>query len=238
MGPSLRVQALGNPSDVQRSNAVFDRFHNHADRSRPKILPPVDCARTTLDGPCPRLKSASSMLGERLVWGRCDDRGTAEKSAIARAPQSPQTHTMEGQSRQVIRISAALIDDDLGRLLLVRKAGTESFMQAGGKIEAGEDAWAALCRELGEEIGLDLTGQSQQFLGCFVAPAANEADCLVEAHLFHVRTRHEPLIAHEIAEAIWVSLVDAAELTLAPLTRDCVLPIAVGIMSPAQSSGG
>ena len=50
---------------------------------------------------------------------------------------------MEQQHRQVVRIFAALIDDDLGRLLLVRKAGTASFMQAGGKIEA-EDLVAAI----------------------------------------------------------------------------------------------
>jgi 8-oxo-dGTP pyrophosphatase MutT (NUDIX family) len=37
-----------------------------------------------------------------------------------------------------IRIAAALIDDDSGRMLLVRKAGTPWFMQAGGKIEPGE----------------------------------------------------------------------------------------------------
>lgn len=133
---------------------------------------------------------------------------------------------MGDEPRQIIRIAAAVIVDDRGRLLLVRKAGTASFMQAGGKIEAGESAWSALRRELLEEIGLDLTHHEQHYLGRFCAPAANEADCTVEAELFHVRTLHEPSTAAEIEEAVWVHTADASALALAPLTRDCVLPLA------------
>ena len=42
----------------------------------------------------------------------------------------------------------ARIRDDDGRLLLSRKRGTSAFMQAGGKIEPGEQPAAALVREL------------------------------------------------------------------------------------------
>src|SRR5260363_195441 len=54
----------------------------------------------------------------------------------------------------VIPIAAALIEDGAGHVLLVRKADTRFFMQAGGKIEPGEEPAAALVRELHEEIGL------------------------------------------------------------------------------------
>ena len=37
-----------------------------------------------------------------------------------------------------IRIVAAVIVDEAGRLLLVRKRGTQAFMQPGGKIAPGE----------------------------------------------------------------------------------------------------
>ncbi|WP_456681551.1 NUDIX domain-containing protein [Bradyrhizobium sp. USDA 3311] len=40
-----------------------------------------------------------------------------------------------------------------GRVLLVRKKATESFMQPGGKIEIGEHPQDALRRELSEELG-------------------------------------------------------------------------------------
>lgn len=136
---------------------------------------------------------------------------------------------MTATSAAIIRIAAALIDDDHGRLLLVRKAGTASFMQAGGKIEPGENPWAALRRELIEEIGLDAGADARGYLGRFSAPAANEPGCLVEAELFHLRLRCQPAIAAEIAEAVWVRPEEARRLVLAPLTRDCVLPLVAGI---------
>lgn len=110
-------------------------------------------------------------------------------------------------------------------MLLVRKAGTQSFMQAGGKIEEAEDALSALRRELAEEIGLELNGVEARYLGRFSADAANEPGCVVEAELFHVRTAHAPLVSAEIVEAIWVHPREALLLPLAPLTRDRVLPL-------------
>ena len=132
----------------------------------------------------------------------------------------------DGRGPPVIRIAAAVIEDDRGRLLLVRKAGTHAFMQAGGKIEPGETPFAALRRELAEELGLAIEPAAVVHLGRFTAPAANEPGHLVEAELFHLRTNHAGAMAAEITEAIWIGRADAARLVLAPLTRDHVLTIA------------
>ena len=128
-----------------------------------------------------------------------------------------------------IRIAAALIDDDCGRLLLVRKVGTESFMQPGGKIEPGETPLRALIRELREEIGLTVDYDQARHLGCFSAPAANEPGWTVTAELFHVRTSWMPVAGGEIAEAGWFDAKAAVELSLAPLTRVQVLPLATAL---------
>ncbi|MDQ1159021.1 8-oxo-dGTP diphosphatase [Sphingomonas sp. SORGH_AS 950] len=125
----------------------------------------------------------------------------------------------------LIRIAAALIDDGQGRTLLVRKAGTKWFLQAGGKIEAGESPLDALCRELHEEIGLSIKDVTAQHLGCFTAPAANEPGRSVQAELFHVRTAHDPAPSLEIEEAIWADKATAEGMPLATLTRDHVLPL-------------
>jgi len=133
---------------------------------------------------------------------------------------------MPPDAPNVIRIAAALIDDGRGKLLLVRKTGTEWFMQAGGKIEPGESALAALGRELREEIGLVLTDDMPRPLGRFSANAANEPGDMVQADLFHVRIAHEPSVSAEIAEAVWVDHATAEGMALAPLTRQHVIPLA------------
>ncbi|KAA0013168.1 NUDIX domain-containing protein [Billgrantia pellis] len=131
-------------------------------------------------------------------------------------------------SQAILPIAAALILDDEGRLLLVRKRGTECFMQAGGKLEPGELAEAALHRELMEELGQAPTRLYS--LGKFTAPAANEPDCQVHASLFLVAMSPSVAPAAEIAELRWVTPWEAQRLPLAALTRDHVLPLAVRLI--------
>jgi 8-oxo-dGTP pyrophosphatase MutT (NUDIX family) len=128
---------------------------------------------------------------------------------------------------KLICIAAALIDDGDGRVLLVRKRGTAAFMQAGGKIQAGESPFQALARELTEELYYTPTEEEADFLGTFSCAAANEPDHLLEAHLFHIRaTNREFAVGAELEEAVWVSTEAARRLRLAPFTRHHVLPLA------------
>lgn len=125
---------------------------------------------------------------------------------------------------RTIRIAAAVIRDDDGRLLLVRKRGTSAFMQAGGKIEPGEQPAAALARELREELGILVDPADASHLGSFSAPAANEPHARVEAELFELSITGEPIPAAEIEEMIWLSPELASGTELAPLTAEIVLP--------------
>jgi 8-oxo-dGTP diphosphatase len=131
-----------------------------------------------------------------------------------------------------IRIAAGLIVDRAGRVLLVRKRGTQTFMQAGGKIEPHESPAEALARELEEELGIRVAPGAPEYLGEFTAQAANETDHIVNAACFYLRADFDVSPTREIEEAVWVA-PDGAGLPLAPLTRDHLLPIARQRLSAA-----
>lgn len=127
---------------------------------------------------------------------------------------------------RTIRIVAALIRDEEGRVLLVRKRGTQAFMQPGGKLDAGEDDVTALSREIAEELGCLLVPASVRPLGAFDAVAANEPGFRVQANLYHADVTGEIAPSREIDEAIWIDPASPPDILLAPLTRDHVLPLA------------
>jgi 8-oxo-dGTP pyrophosphatase MutT (NUDIX family) len=148
---------------------------------------------------------------------------------------------------RVLRIAAAVILDDAGRMLVVRKRGTTAFMQPGGKLEPGETGAACLARELDEELAIEVDPGELAFIGRYAAPAANEAGWSVDCDVFRVALRLASLVQGpsagdgslserseskgqtiqvqaEIEEARWASRADllalVAEGRLAPLTRD------------------
>jgi 8-oxo-dGTP pyrophosphatase MutT (NUDIX family) len=124
----------------------------------------------------------------------------------------------------VIRIVAAVIVDERGRLLLVRKRGTTAFMQPGGKLEPGESPVDALGREVREELGVGMADVRE--LGHHTAVAANEPGHSVAADLFFVTLDGVPQIAAEIEEMAWIDPHAPGDIELAPLTRDTVLELA------------
>ena len=124
-----------------------------------------------------------------------------------------------------IHVSAAVILDAEGRLLLVRKAGTTAFMQPGGKPEPGESPSETLSRELAEELGLVVRAAELRALGSFTAAAANEPGFLVVADVFAADIGSQlPVVASEIAELRWITRADAEDLEVAPLAREYFLP--------------
>ncbi|MXS75829.1 NUDIX hydrolase [Microbacterium sp. CSI-V] len=126
---------------------------------------------------------------------------------------------------RLIHVSAAVITDGDGRLLLVRKAGTTAFMQPGGKPEPGETPAETLARELAEEVGLRVEPDTLEPLGSFTATAANEPGFAVVADVFRVDIGdQQPIPDAEIAELRWVTAATASGLQIAPLAREYFLP--------------
>lgn len=130
--------------------------------------------------------------------------------------------------------SLAFVDD--GRLLGVRKRGTDRFMLPGGKIEPGESPAACAVREAEEEIGVRVAETEVHVLGQWRAAAANEAGALVDSvvHLSRVPAL-DPAPRAEIEELRWIGLDESGD-DLAPLLTEHVLPVLrelPGLASPA-----
>ncbi len=131
----------------------------------------------------------------------------------------------------VLRLSAVLVRDDTGRILLVRKRGTSRFMQPGGKLEPGESFAEAAAREMGEELGVDAAPADLEDLGRWYGPAANEENTFIDAGLFAwtLPAGVQPAAAAEIEEILWAAPEAAAERgDLSPLLRDHILPRLLG----------
>jgi 8-oxo-dGTP diphosphatase len=114
-----------------------------------------------------------------------------------------------------IRIVAALIRDEQGRVLLVRKRGTAAFMQPGGKRDPGEDDVTALARELDEELGCRALPETFAALGTFECVAANEPDRRVNAAVYRVDVTGAIAARAEIDEIVWVDPAAPPDIALA-----------------------
>lgn len=138
-------------------------------------------------------------------------------------------------SHDLIRTVAAVIHDDAGRVLLVRKRGSRFFIQPGGKREPGEPSLVTLERELDEELGVALRPGSASRLGEFEEAAVNEAGRRVRAEVYVVEVLGQPGPRAEIDELHWVDPQRPFAVAVAPLSARHVLPAFVAWQSGVRA---
>lgn len=127
---------------------------------------------------------------------------------------------------KTITVSAVVFRDHEGRVLSVRKRGTDRFMLPGGKPEPGETPVDTAVREIAEELGVTLSTSELSLLGEFESEAANEPGHLLRSTVFTWPHLVVPVVAAEIEEARW-STLDELELDprTAPMTAFNVVPL-------------
>jgi ADP-ribose pyrophosphatase YjhB (NUDIX family) len=123
-----------------------------------------------------------------------------------------------------IRTVAAVITDAEGRVLVVRKHGSNVHIQPGGKPEPGEPPLAALDRELTEELGVSIVPGSARLLGEFEDDAVHEPGRRVRATAYAVAIAGVPAARAEIAALAWIDPQPPHAVALAPLSARHILP--------------
>ncbi|MEK6959089.1 MAG: NUDIX domain-containing protein [archaeon] len=108
--------------------------------------------------------------------------------------------------KNIIKAAAAMIDEK-GRLLIVRKKGSEICINPGGKIEKNESTQDALKRELMEELKVDLIS-GQYYKSYFSKSAAHDPNSSLTLHLYITKWKGTICPASEIENADWMSKKD------------------------------
>jgi mutator protein MutT len=149
-----------------------------------------------------------------------DDHVMARLDEYWRDPQAPPVQGL-------LPVAYAVVRDELGRVLLVRRADNGNWELPGGRIDVGESASQAAVREVAEEAGVSIEitglagvysipdhivvylaeGARQQLAVCFHARPRRPEDR-------DVRPDHE-----ETSEAGWWELADLDGLPVHPAVR-------------------
>ena len=104
----------------------------------------------------------------------------------------------------------AVIEDELGAILLVRHTYVKGWYFPGGGVEPGQTLIQALARELQEEVNIDDMGEAELF-GMYLNRYFSKRDH-VGVYLCRGWKRRKPFIANsEIAEAKFFSRDDLPE---------------------------
>ena len=93
------------------------------------------------------------------------------------------------------------------KLLLAYSRNKQCYYLPGGKIDAGENARQALCREVKEELNMELGEDELIYYTHITAPAFGERNGLImEQDCFITHTAAEPTPTSEIAALKYFSL--------------------------------
>ena len=116
-----------------------------------------------------------------------------------------------------ITCAGAIVFDDAGRLLLIRRANPPaqgSWSLPGGRVEPGESSEDAVVRELLEETGL--SGTIEREVGSVERDAPGGGIYLIRYFVLSVSGSPTPLAGDDAAEAGWFTPSEVRALNTSP----------------------
>jgi 8-oxo-dGTP pyrophosphatase MutT (NUDIX family) len=135
-------------------------------------------------------------------------------------------------SSQIMKLpTAGLLVIQNRKLLLAYSKNKKCFYLPGGKIDEGETAAGALCREISEEMNVMIDEQELKYHTHIAAPAYGEEDGIImEQDCFLLHRNITPRASSEIGELKYFSLNDY-------LSETNRAPGAVMILEQLQNEG-
>ena len=127
---------------------------------------------------------------------------------------------------RIVKVGLAHVREN--RLLTLRKRGGVHLILPGGKLEPKESDFAALVREIREELRCEPDVESLKWIGEFEDIAADEPGATVVVRLYTGTLIGEPEVSSEIAELRWFDPSGDDPGILAPSIRRQILP-ALGV---------
>jgi len=117
------------------------------------------------------------------------------------------------------------------KLLLAYSKNKRCFYLPGGKIDENESAEEALCREIAEELNVNLNENDLQYYTHISAPAYGELDgVMMEQECFIVNRKINPKASAEIGELKYFSLKEY-------LDQENTAPGAILILKKLKADG-
>ena len=144
---------------------------------------------------------------------------------------------MNTNSKKITRVAAGVLINSEGQFLLGSRPAGKPYAGywefPGGKLEQGESAHQALCRELNEEMGITVNCATPWLTQRFDYPHAN-----VELRFFKVTDWSGTLHGHEGQQLAWQSVgqLNVSPILPAngPILRSLALPTQINISNVAE----
>lgn len=214
LGWSFHPDVAGQGFATEAAAALLEIGFAHYGLHR--VVAQMDVRNSASAAVCERLGMQLEARPRQDYWCK----GEWTDSLVYAALASDRAHDVG----DAIVVSAVVLADADGAVLTVRKRGTDSFMQPGGKPEAGETPAQCAVREVEEELGLVLDPAQLDLVAVHRTAAANEAGRPLIATVFshpHLSSGSRPVVtpAAEIEEVRWVDPTQPLPADSAPLLR-------------------
>jgi 8-oxo-dGTP diphosphatase len=112
------------------------------------------------------------------------------------------------------------------RLLMQEEEDEYHYVLPGGRAEDGEGAIQALCREIKEELGVELEIPTLQFIGGFEDVAADREDIMIHVDLYKGEFFGQVKPCSEVIRLVWLDKNDNWSRTT-PVTQNKIMPFLI-----------